>query len=140
MDKPTSKENGGLDKPGGVSFYLTPYPVEEIRRVDIALDYADVIRETHEDDNIRNGLYVAPCSLPDLVVEEVALDENCFLTLKLKNQGQGPIPKKAWSEEFFDYCGSPSTSRTSSGLHPLPSVDPRHALKRWEEACFLRAT
>jgi hypothetical protein len=65
-----------------------------------------------------------------LIVEEVALDENCFLTLKLKNQGQGPIPKKAWSEEFFDYCGvSVYVEDKQWACIPFHYLDPRHALE-----------
>jgi hypothetical protein len=130
MERPSGRVDGGLDRPGGVGLYLTPYPVEEILRVDIALDYADMIKETHEDDNIRNNLYVAPCSLPDLVIEEVALDENCFLTLRLKNRGQGSVPKKAWSEEFFDYCGvSIYVGDIQWACTPFLSFDTRHDLE-----------
>jgi hypothetical protein len=65
-----------------------------------------------------------------LIIEEVALDENCFLTLKLKNQGQGPIPKKAWSEEFFDYCGvSIYVGDKQWACIPFHYLDPRHALE-----------
>jgi hypothetical protein len=130
MEKPSGRTNGGLEKPGGVSLYLTPYPIENILRVDIALDYTDTIRETHEDDNIRNNLYVAPCSLPDLVIEQVALDADCSVTLRLKNQGQGPVPKKAWSEEFFDYCGvSIYVGDKEWTCVPFLSLDPRHSLE-----------
>jgi hypothetical protein len=130
MEKPTSKVEGGLDKPGGVSLYLTPYSIEEIVRADVVLDYTDAVKESHEDDNIRNSLYVAPCSLPDLVVEEVALDENCFVTVRLKNQGNGAVPKKAWSEEFFEYCGlSLYVGDKQWACIPFLAIDPRHALE-----------
>ncbi len=130
LNRPTSRLNGGAEKAGGTSTYLTAYSVYNTIRVDIALDYNDAIRESHRDDDVRHSLYVAPCDLPDLVVEEIAVDENCFLTLKLKNMGPGLVPKKAWHYEFMDYCAvSIYLQDKAWACIPLVSLDPNHALE-----------
>jgi hypothetical protein len=130
LSKPTSRTNGGAEKAGGTSTYLTEYPVYNIIRVDIALDYNDAIEESHNDDNVRNSLYVAPCDLPDLTVEGLSLDKDCCLVIRLKNVGKGPVPQKAWHFEFMDYCAvSIYSGDKQIACSPLVAIDPDHALE-----------
>jgi hypothetical protein len=131
LTQPTSRTAGGLEKAGGSSLFLTAYDLEQIVRVDIALDYTDQIGESNEENNVDNNIYVAPCSLPDLVVDEVSLDENCFLTFKLRNAGVGEILKKAWAYEFMDACAvSIYLEDKQWACIPLISLDPSHLLER----------
>jgi len=130
LKEASSETEGGVDEPDGSSFYLTAFPVEDIIRVDVALDYADEIREADEDNNIVNNIYVAPCSLPDLVVEKLSLDENCRLRIHLKNQGDGDVPDIAWAYEFMDNCGvTIYTGDQAWACIPFISMDPSHALE-----------
>jgi hypothetical protein len=126
----TSETEGGVAEPDGSSFYLTAFPVEQIIRVDVALDYPDDIREADEDNNIVNNIYVAPCSLPDLIVENLSLDENCKLRIHLKNQGEGDVPDIAWAYEFMDNCGVTIYKGDQAwACVPFISMDPSHALE-----------
>jgi hypothetical protein len=130
LSKPTTRTKGGAEKPGGTSTYLTAYSIENIVRVDIVLDYNQAIQDAHRDDNVRNSLYVAPCDLPDLVVDEVTLDEQCRLTMKLRNAGPGLVPSKAWKYEFMDYCAvSIFLGEKQWACIPLVTLDPRHNLE-----------
>ncbi len=130
LSKPTSRTKGGAEKIGGTSTFLTEFPVYNIIRVDIALDYNDAIVESHKDDNVRHSLYVAPCDLPDLTIEGLSLDKDCFLVMTIKNIGKGPVPQKAWHYEFLDYCAVYIyLGNKQVACSPLVAVDPDHALE-----------
>lgn len=100
----TSRTNGGIEQPGGQSHYLIPYDISSPVRVDIYLDYAETIDEENDDNNSLESIYVGPCVLPDLNIEDIYLDEECQVMVVIENRGPGRIPHNVWILDEEPQC------------------------------------
>lgn len=139
LNEPTSTEEGGIQEPGGTSHYLTSIEINNVSYVDVALDYTYEINEVSEENNIRKTVYVAPCNLPDLVVSDLTLDEDCYVIVTLKNIGTGMVPEEAWNQIFEENCalniykdGAPFSSKCLFQIdttHDLQPVEGSAAFK-----------
>lgn len=96
LNKPTSTAKGGINKPNGLSNYLIPYNISSSVSVDLYLDYNDDIKESNEDNNKIEGYYIGPCSLPDLRIEDIYLDEDSKVVVSIENIGAANFPLDAW--------------------------------------------
>lgn len=96
---------GAFAKGKGALIFLTAARITQISGVSVSLDYSNEIEEADETNNTVMSWHVHPCDLPDLVIEDLSLDENCMVRVTVKNAGEGPIGEPAWSYEFLDYCG-----------------------------------
>jgi len=100
LGRPTSTTGDGIDKPGGKSSYLTAFSIMASVKVDIFIDATDAIKESNEENNFRRGAHLKPCdevTLPDLVVEDIALDNKCNVVVRVKNNGPGSVQDEVWT-------------------------------------------
>jgi len=104
LPHPTSRTKGGLEKPGGESHYLIPFDVSSSIRVDVYVDYTDEIREANEKNNSLENVYVGPCLLPDLSIDEIYLNDDCEVVVVVENKGPGRIPLNIWTIEEEPEC------------------------------------
>ena len=102
---PGEAETNSFAKGKGAMEFLTSTRIEDISGISVYLDFSDQIKESDETNNTVENWHIAPCDLPDLVITDLRLDENCNVQVTIKNVGQGPIDEPAWSYEFLDYCG-----------------------------------
>lgn len=131
LHQATRTSDGGLEEGrGGTASYLTAYRLDRITRVDVSLDSAGEIAEADEENNAWQSHYVAPCDLPDLVVEEVALTDDCRVRIVLANRGDGDVPREAWSYDYLDFCGvSIYLDGKETACVPFLSFNPDHTLR-----------
>jgi hypothetical protein len=101
---PTSRTKGGIEKPGGESHYLIPFDVSSSIRVDVYVDYTDRIREADEGNNALENIYVGPCLLPDLCIDEIYVNDDCEVVVVVENKGPGRIPFNIWTVEEEPEC------------------------------------
>ncbi|MBS3819640.1 hypothetical protein KGY73_09090 [bacterium] len=104
LGQPTSVTRGGIKKPGGMSHYLIPHDISNPIRVDVYVDYNNKIEESHEENNALENIYIGPCLLPDLSIEEIYLNEECEVVVVIENKGPGRIPENIWALEQEPEC------------------------------------
>jgi hypothetical protein len=104
LQEASSTAQGGIAQPNGKSYYLIPYDVSKPVRVDVYIDYNEEIRESNEENNSKEGIYIGPCLLPDLAVKEIYLDGNCNVIVTVENIGPGSVPKHVWRLEEEAEC------------------------------------
>jgi len=104
LNKPSSTSDGGISEPKGISNYLLSYDVSATVRVDFFLDYNDEIKESDEQNNQIESLYIGPCLLPDLRVRDIYLDEDSQVVAVIENVGPGNFPLKSWVENQEPEC------------------------------------
>jgi hypothetical protein len=105
LNEPTAIKDGGIQEPGGTSEYLTVFDVDKIVRVDFYLDYTKAISESDEKNNSVENIYIEPCALPDLIIENVSLNEDCYVVIDITNQGKGSLPVTVWDVNNAENCG-----------------------------------
>lgn len=104
LSSPTRTEKGGISEPGGISHYLIPYDVPQPLRLDIYVDYTEEIDESDEKNNSLENVYIGPCLLPNLAVEDIYLNENCRVVVVIKNLGPGSLPQQLWTIKDVPEC------------------------------------
>jgi subtilase family serine protease len=105
LNESTATKDGGIQESGGISEYLTAFDVDKIIRVDLYVDYTKAIRESDEENNSAENVYIEPCDLPDLVIESVSLNEDCYVVVTIANQGKGSLPLSVWDGDSAENCG-----------------------------------
>ncbi len=96
---------GNFEKGAGTVKYFTTLRISQIAGISVDLDYSHEVEEADETNNVVRSWHVEPCDLPDLVIEDLSLDEDCLVRVTVKNVGEGSIGEPAWSYEFLDFCG-----------------------------------
>ena len=104
LNLPTSTTRGGIEKPNGLSHYLIPYVISDIARIDVYLDYNNEIKESDENNNEIENVYLNPCALPDLQVNDIYLNEENEIVVVIENIGPGVIPKHVWTIDRQPDC------------------------------------
>jgi hypothetical protein len=104
LNKPSFTADGGISEPKGISSYLLSYDVSAAVRVDFYLDYNDEIKESDEENNRLESLYIGPCLLPDLRIRDIYLDEDSQVVVVVENIGPGNFPLKSWIEDQEPEC------------------------------------
>lgn len=129
LGQPTSVTRGGINQPGGLSHYLIPHDIPRAIRVDVYVDYNDKIEESNEDNNELETVYIGPCLLPDLSIEEVYVDENCEVVVVIENKGPGRMPENIWALEQEPECTlSVFVNEERRCQVSAKEFDPRHDL------------
>lgn len=129
LNEPTATHGGGVLEPGGTSDYWTAFDVDRILRVDIYVDYTKEITESNEENNSAENVYIEPCDLPDLTVESLSLDEDCYVVVKIKNQGEGSLPIPVWDVDNKENCGVTLLMNGQEwGKKTLWEIDPTRSL------------
>lgn len=104
LNRPSFTSGEGIAEPNGLSGYLLPFDVSAPVRVDVYLDYNSEIREANEDNNKKESVYIGPCLLPDLRVQDIYLDENSQVIVTVENIGPGTFPLNAWLDGRGPEC------------------------------------
>jgi len=129
LKSPSTTEEGGIQEAGGTSHYLTVFNIEKPTRFDVIIDYTKEIEEKNEDNNRMENVYLEPCNLPDLTITEIGLDENCFVTVTVKNEGEGPLPESVWDVNLKNGSGVTLLVQDEERSHaPFWKMDAIHAL------------
>lgn len=104
LNEPSFTAKGGITEPNGISSYLLPFDISASMRIDLYLDYNDEIEESNEENNQVEGLYIGPCLLPDLRVQDIYLDDDSQVVVVVENIGPGNLPLKSWIEGQQPEC------------------------------------
>jgi hypothetical protein len=71
LTNPTASTDGGIQEPGGTSQYLTLFDIEKPTRFDVYIDYTEEIKESDEDNNSMENIYIEPCNKSNEIDEEI---------------------------------------------------------------------
>jgi len=73
-------------------------------KLQIKVDADNEVNESREDNNIHfyvtikfKGFGQAAGGKPDLVVDDIYLDKDCSVVVKVRNAGPGPLPDEVWT-------------------------------------------
>ena len=129
LNEPTAIKDGGIPEPGGASEFLTVFDIDKIIRVDLYVDYTKEIEETDEENNSAENVYIEPCDLPDLVIESMSLNEDCYVVVKVANQGKVSLPVTVWDVDDEENCGlTLFMGEKEWGKKRLWEIDPTQSL------------
>jgi len=129
LKNPTLSTEGGIQEPGGTSHYLTLFDIEKPTRFDVYVDYSQEIKETDEDNNAMENVYIEPCALPDLAIENIGVDEKCHVVVTIRNKGEGSLPVQVWDADLERNSGLTLQVKDKERVHvPLWEIDLARAL------------
>ncbi len=130
LHHPTSTTRGGIEEPGGLSHYLIPSIISDMARIDVYLDHNDAIKESDEANNEKENVYLNPCALPDLQVNDIYLNEDNEIVVVIENIGPGVIPKQVWiTEELPDCLLKVLVNEEQKCLNKMCEFDPEKRLE-----------
>ncbi|MCP4215311.1 MAG: hypothetical protein GY765_11685 [bacterium] len=96
-----------LRNPGGSAVYTSRYKVTGPVNIKAVVDLHDVVKETDEKNNVRlhkqlvcNHHGGSFTKLPDLMVKDIKVTEDCRLEVSLQNIGAGPVPEGAYTVPY----------------------------------------
>jgi len=104
LGRPTS---GDITPPGGIADYLVVFDIVKPITVKVFVDATNDIKESNERNNTKVAK-VKPCeevALPDLIIEDIDLDRNCQVVVKVKNNGPGIVPDTVWTHHHPKSAG-----------------------------------
>jgi hypothetical protein len=105
----------GLKNPGGTATMTSNLKVTGTATIEAEVDHTHKVRETNESNNVMKkevtcraitavqpGVVAQLEKLPDLTVEDITLNKECFVVVTVKNNGPGAVPDAVWTEHTPD--------------------------------------